>query len=310
MAACLEAAVNRAAWPRSASRARLIERLRERLGGDATSWLVQFGEAVGAVASLQPLPWDAAIYGLRMARLETAFANGDPARQRAAGAALLPAVLQACRRARIQHVAARARAGDTGWAQALETARFSYVDTTITLAWMSGPVAGAAPPRIRQAVDADLPALQRIAADAMVHGRALHDPWLPAKRGRQMYRAWVTNACRGRSDAVFVWAADGPPAGLVCCNLERGADAPVGYVDFLAVAPESQGQGIGRALLRAAMAWLAPRARLVEIRTQLANTVSLILYQQAGFRVCGPGIALPSGHTFHAWLGRAQERKR
>jgi GNAT superfamily N-acetyltransferase len=275
-------------------------------------WVARAGTRLVGACVLEALPWDSELYGLGMAKLEWALADAAAEAQRAAAAALLGQLVPAARQQRIGHLAARTFAGDYGLGQALEAQGFRFVDTTVTLTrFVDGSPRHSTPAGIRLAKKGDIRALQDVAAGALVDGRVDHDPGFPQRLNRELYRRWVANACRGRSEVVLVYPAAGRPVGFVCCNVDRRASAslavPLGFVDLLAVAPSMQGRGIGRKLLQAALAWFSDRVRLVEIRAQLANVVSLSLYQQEGFRIMSSGIALPAGHAFHQWLDSSRD---
>lgn len=65
-----------------------------------------------------------------------------------------------------------------------------------------------------------------------------------------------------------------------------GRSGPRGYVQRLAVHPDSQGQGLGTSLLADGLAWLARwGARDALVNTQLDNRDSLRLYRRAGFEM-------------------------
>ncbi len=69
--------------------------------------------------------------------------------------------------------------------------------------------------------------------------------------------------------------------GYVCSDVQRG----LGHVHRLAVHPDVQGQGIGRALLADALAYCqSAGASLVTINTQQSNARSDRLYRRFGFR--------------------------
>lgn len=87
-------------------------------------------------------------------------------------------------------------------------------------------------------------------------------------------------------------AADAGPAGLVgyACADVLG---DTGQIIRLAVHPNAQHQGIGRALLNAGLAYCsAAGARRVTINTQESNATSLRLYEQFGFRRVGGRVPL------------------
>jgi ribosomal protein S18 acetylase RimI-like enzyme len=72
-----------------------------------------------------------------------------------------------------------------------------------------------------------------------------------------------------------------------------GRAARRGYVQRLAVAPEVQGSGLGRALLIDGLRWLGRRgaARAV-VNTQVDNDRARRLYESLGFRMAPSGLAV------------------
>ena len=66
-------------------------------------------------------------------------------------------------------------------------------------------------------------------------------------------------------------------------------------IDLIAVTPEAQGQGLGRALVNASMAAYGARARRMRAGTQAANFPSLALYRGLGMHEVSRAI------TFHRW---------
>lgn len=67
-----------------------------------------------------------------------------------------------------------------------------------------------------------------------------------------------------------------------------GRDAKQGFLQRLAVAPEHQRLGFGRALALDSLQWLARwRVQRVLVNTPMDNTAALCLYQRLGFRRLG-----------------------
>lgn len=80
-----------------------------------------------------------------------------------------------------------------------------------------------------------------------------------------------------------------PLLGYACTDVLVGT----GQIIRLAVHPDAQRQGIGRALLNDGLAYCqASGARRVTINTQESNTGSLCLYEQTGFRRIGRRVPL------------------
>jgi ribosomal protein S18 acetylase RimI-like enzyme len=80
-------------------------------------------------------------------------------------------------------------------------------------------------------------------------------------------------------------------AGYAIC----GVSGRRGFVQRLAVAPDAQGRGIGKALLLDGLYWLRARgAEEVAVNTQVGNETALSLYRRVGFRDDPGGLAVLS----------------
>jgi ribosomal protein S18 acetylase RimI-like enzyme len=90
---------------------------------------------------------------------------------------------------------------------------------------------------------------------------------------------------------VAVPAGTGRPCGYAIC----GFAGRRGYVQRLAVHPDFQGQGFGRALLLDGLHWLRDRgAGTAVVNTQHGNETALALYQHTGFRRQPAGLTVLS----------------
>jgi ribosomal protein S18 acetylase RimI-like enzyme len=79
--------------------------------------------------------------------------------------------------------------------------------------------------------------------------------------------------------------------------------APAGfYLTGLLVAPEYRRRGIGEQLTRARMAWTAARATEIWFFANAANSASLLLHQELGFREVTRDFSYP-GVTFTGGVG-------
>jgi ribosomal protein S18 acetylase RimI-like enzyme len=79
--------------------------------------------------------------------------------------------------------------------------------------------------------------------------------------------------------------------GYAICGTSGGR----GFVQRLAVAPEAQGRGIGKALLLDGLHWLrASGAQEIAVNTQVGNVPALALYRGVGFRDEPGGLAVLS----------------
>ncbi len=88
------------------------------------------------------------------------------------------------------------------------------------------------------------------------------------------------------ADDAIVAELDGEIAGFVCTRIYR--DLSIGHVANLAVAQDSQGRGIGKMLIRAALDHFRDRAmRYARIETLERNERGRKLYPQFGFQEIG-----------------------
>jgi ribosomal protein S18 acetylase RimI-like enzyme len=95
--------------------------------------------------------------------------------------------------------------------------------------------------------------------------------------------AAIADDCRLQPDGVFVAERAGEVIGYVTTRLNRAAS--IGWIPNLAVDPEWQGRGIGRALLEHALAFFREQGmEVAKIETLEQNPVGQRLYPGLGFR--------------------------
>ncbi|PKL75886.1 MAG: hypothetical protein CVV27_13045 [Candidatus Melainabacteria bacterium HGW-Melainabacteria-1] len=94
------------------------------------------------------------------------------------------------------------------------------------------------------------------------------------------------------SHPLLVARHQGEPIGYI--RLSRHVSLSEASVDFVAVAPSFQGQGLGRQLLEAGLDWIFANQRLETAFLNVSddNTNALGLYQSAGFEPFQSGVAL------------------
>ncbi len=150
--------------------------------------------------------------------------------------------------------------------------QFQRVDWIVTLERPARPLSNLLMPAatMRPVTAADLPAL------AVLDEAAFEPPYQLASG--ELIEYMVT------SGFFTVAESGGQLAGYACADVV-GAE---GQIIRLAVHPEAQRRGIGRALLNAALTYCqAHEARLAIINTQDSNRPALQLYEAAGFRRVG-----------------------
>jgi ribosomal protein S18 acetylase RimI-like enzyme len=141
----------------------------------------------------------------------------------------------------------------------------------------------------------DLAGLPPAAATPLRRARTADRPTVLAVDGAAFPPFWRLDA-EGLDDALaatptsrFRVAVDGAVVGYAIV----GRASRRGYVQRLAVAPEAQGAGLGRALIVDGLRWLRRRgaARAV-VNTQVDNDRARRLYESLGFRMAPSGLAV------------------
>jgi GNAT superfamily N-acetyltransferase len=127
---------------------------------------------------------------------------------------------------------------------------------------------------------------------------------------------WRTRLERGAAsarDLPLVAEVDGEPTGLAWARLSD-EEAGVAHLYQMWVAPESRGQGVGRALLDAAVEWARTAgAHALMLNVTIGNSPAVHLYERAGFVPVGdpgplrPGSALQSRSLRRALLVGSSE---
>jgi ribosomal protein S18 acetylase RimI-like enzyme len=158
---------------------------------------------------------------------------------------------------------------------ALCDAGMRVVDVGVTLE----RIGSGQPLNLEWARPGDAEALARIAETAFTRTRFHLDPDIPAAVATAIKRDWVAGALAGRrGDGVLVQRRDGAAVGFLVM-LKRGHDA---VIDLIGVAPEHQGAGVGRTLVRGLLG-MVPGG--VSVGTQAANVASIRFYERLGFGV-------------------------
>ena len=143
--------------------------------------------------------------------------------------------------------------------------------------------------RIRPLVEADLPLIQiwmREAPEAPVWSDddLARIVKAPSAGERRIRRGWVAEESQSAMAGFVVANALSIPGAPAECELE-----------FVFVATQARGQGIGRRLVRIVLEWAADLgAEEIRLELRASNNRALRLYRQCGFTVAGhrPGYYL------------------
>jgi len=274
-----------------AERGRLAEQ-GIRIGDHASAYLLAPEAGMGAVAVLGERAFESEMLALPTRHIED-IRGAEPGEPSPAQIASLLAALGG---EGVRLVTCRRPESDRAILLALQAGGFRVIECLLTLA---RPLDGAVPDmpaQVSLAKPADAEGCARVGGAVFRYDRFHADPAIDRGRADALKAAWARNAARGRADAVFVTRADGAITGFNACLL-RGDTA---IIDLIGVAPGHQAQGLGRALIEAALAHYAGRAKRMLVGTQSCNYASLALYQRAGFRIEGSAL------TLHAHIDRGE----
>jgi dTDP-4-amino-4,6-dideoxy-D-galactose acyltransferase len=135
----------------------------------------------------------------------------------------------------------------------------------------------------RLAVPEDEAEVTAISAQSFTVSRFHLDPESPNLVANQIKAAWAKNFFTGqRGDWMVVATVHDQVAGFLQL-LQKQPDSLI--IDLLAVAPNYQGQGLGRSMITyAARHFLKPSGKM-QVGTQVTNIPALNLYRTLGFRI-------------------------
>jgi ribosomal protein S18 acetylase RimI-like enzyme len=222
--------------------------------------------------TVRPRSWDSTFFGVRVVE---AHVRGD---------ALNEAVAQATRRA-AECLYLFVDAGDLMTIEAAVRRGAQLVDLRVELAGRIGRETRVAPPT-RRATRADREALLPQARELAVESRFSRDSRIPEQKVQEMYEIWLDRCLE--EGVVAVPATRG--LGFVGARL----DGDVARIELVYVGTASRGQGLGRALVREAVAALL--ATDVSVVTQSGNVAAQRLYQSLGLR------SRSTVAVLHLWL--------
>lgn len=179
-----------------------------------------------------------------------------------------------------------------GDGEALAKAGFRQVETLVTFERSTeGVLAAEAYATVRAGGRDDIDACRSIASTALRYDRFHADPRIDDRKADGLKADWIENDLRGRADVTLVAETAGDVGGF-CAMLLRPAFA---VIDLIAVAPNHQGRGLGRAMVAAALDRYRGQVPSIQVGTQAANPQSLKFYQSVGF------VEIRRANTWH-WM--------
>lgn len=237
--------------------------------------------AVGdAILEAFVVPWDSTAFGFPVAEVSRfELPEGQ------SGVAALQGLDAWCADRGVRFVSCRLDHARLRESMALEERGFRFVETVYMPRFEFGPTAELAEPgqpiEIERAGEEHLPAVERLAREAFTTGRFLLDWRLDRDVSGRRYAAWVRSAFGGSQQVVLLARAAGALVGFFI--VERRPDSSV-YWHLTAIAPASQGRGLGRAVWETMLRRHRDEgATLVETTISGHNLATLNLYARLGF---------------------------
>lgn len=201
----------------------------------------------------------------------------------------------------VQMLMARCHTTESAVLHALESAGFLLMDTFLRFSLDVGEAdegGDAAEARVRPVRPSEAMEVGRLALRAFrgFGGHFHRDPRLSRPACDSLYQEWAANSCRERrlADAVLVSEDGGRLQGFISLQRLRGG---VAEGLLFAVDPPARGRGIGRSLMRHAIAWCREaKVQSLQMETHVDNFAAQAVWRRLRFD------AYAAGHTLHLWL--------
>jgi ribosomal protein S18 acetylase RimI-like enzyme len=179
---------------------------------------------------------------------------------------------------------AKAGAEDQKRIQIFSEHKFELVDVQVTFEKIRETFELGASSNVRNAVPADEEAVCHLAATCFSQTRFHRDPQIGNVLANQIKEAWVRSYFRKTRGIGMLLAVDraGDPQGFLLLLMDKEGRL---IIDLIGVASKHRGQGMGQAMIIAAMG-AYPQASVFRAGTQLVNRNSIRLYEGLGFRFC------------------------
>jgi len=241
--------------------------------------------------------WDTEHFGFRVAKtVLLAFKRSIGMSMREA---LIVRGLKLCREAGVRVVFTRVPLSDPLSICALEQAGSYLTDVLLTfyidlgnleLVWESS--------NVRELKKGDEEAIKRIAFSSFKLDHFHNDPKMPKRKASELFEKWVESYfdTERQKRALLIAEHEDVIAGFITCKVIELKGWSYGVIDLIAVSEEFRGRGVGKALVKGALTWLARYTSSVYVGTQASNIAAVRLYEGAGFRCVG------AEATLHSWL--------
>jgi dTDP-4-amino-4,6-dideoxy-D-galactose acyltransferase len=216
------------------------------------------------------LPWDSTFFGFPIARIRGHTLTAQSA----------DAIDAWCREHRIKCLYFIARPDDPTTVEIAEQHGYHLADVRLTFERdLKSQILNPKSDIIRPALPSDIPALRAIARASHTDTRFFFDPHFPREKCHALYETWIESSVHGFADKVLTGTGgEGEVAGYITCHLTTPR------IGLIAVSPNYQSKGLGRALVESALAFFHSRgAARVSVVTQGRNLAAQRLYTRCSF---------------------------
>ncbi len=177
----------------------------------------------------------------------------------------------------------------TGQVTALEECGFRVTDVNVTFSRPSGPPAALTKIetlRIAQVSRKEGNEAIALAGRCFTLSRFHLDPLIPNQIADRINEAWVADYVNGRRGVLLEGAfLDEKLVGFNAVLEVEEEGGLVLVIDLIGVDPDTQGCGIGAALVDSFLTWSLNRCDVVRVGTQVSNIPAIRLYEKSGFRL-------------------------
>jgi len=222
---------------------------------------------------IQELTWDTEFFGRKIGTIPVVASAGEA-----------DALLEKARQQEFRYLISRLSPTEIASVQILEQKGFYTTD--IGIVWHRS-LQDIESPRVlaREGTKDDNTIVQQISAGIFREGRFYKDPFFSREEADRLYRTWAENLLKGDADRVFLIGHEG----FVACKVA----GDTGSITLIGVSSEHQNRGIGKDLVRNALAWFRELgADKATVRTQAGNSNAIAFYERVGFRVRNLDITL------------------
>lgn len=260
--------------------------------------LIAFDAAhqVLGLAVIQPRPWHSKVFGVKMCKIAPFLLYKG---KRAERSKFIKALLAKCRAQGYKHIELRVDVNEWEQVALLEQYGFHFVDCSIKMfinLESARLVLHRLPDRsfkVYRCRETHLPQLQEIARLSHQYNHFFADSFLNQERVRELFAQWVEKCWRELAYKMWVASRRDEILGFAIIltnpDFNQAVKQNIAVLDFIAVRPEVQGQGIGRWLLSEILIRLRRDEGFsqLELRTSINNYPALNLYATTGFHFIG-----------------------